>query len=152
MVLTGGKSVQVGTRRELFETPRSTGIARLLGIANVFHGEPYDGEVHCGPWRFPFEGARHAGRVLIAVNERRISLTTEKDHDGVRGIVTDLIDLGTYAEIIVTLTTTLALRVKGDHVNAPPVGERVGVLLEDDAVSIWSVTDVSANLEQGVPR
>ncbi|MHB8506457.1 MAG: ATP-binding cassette domain-containing protein, partial [Acidimicrobiales bacterium] len=49
LVLAGGRVLQVGRVRAVFDRPASPEVARLLGIANVFPGEAAAGAALCTP-------------------------------------------------------------------------------------------------------
>ena len=72
-VMREGRLVQVGTPREIYETPATVDVAKFVGAANVLEATVVaSGSVDIGGRRFAASGANHAGRVVVMIRPERI--------------------------------------------------------------------------------
>jgi spermidine/putrescine transport system ATP-binding protein len=72
-VMREGRLVQVGTPREIYETPATVDVAKFVGAANVLEATVVaPGSVEIGGRRFAASGANHAGRVVAMIRPERI--------------------------------------------------------------------------------
>ena len=76
-VMREGKLVQVGTPREIYETPATVDVARFVGAANVIDATVVaPGSIDVGGVRFAAHDARHAGVVTVMIRPERIHVGT----------------------------------------------------------------------------
>ncbi|WP_219417654.1 ABC transporter ATP-binding protein [Pseudonocardia nigra] len=108
-VLRDGKLVQVGTPEDLYERPRSRYIAEFLGESNIFSGDG-DGERFVDArTRAAFAvGSAVAGGSALVVRPEHLHLSAEggdvpAGHNGVSGVVRDVVYLGSGLRIEVAL-------------------------------------------------
>ena len=72
-VMREGRLVQVGTPREIYETPATVDVAKFVGAANVLEATVVaPGSVDIGGRRFAASEANHAGRVVVMIRPERI--------------------------------------------------------------------------------
>ena len=76
-VMREGKLVQVGTPREIYETPATVDVARFVGAANVLEARVVaPGSIDVGGVRFAAHDARHAGNATVMIRPERIHVGT----------------------------------------------------------------------------
>ncbi len=76
-VMREGKLVQVGTPREIYETPATVDVARFVGAANVIDATVVaPGSIDVGGVRFAAHDARHAGVATVMIRPERIHVGT----------------------------------------------------------------------------
>ncbi|HWG73438.1 MAG TPA: ATP-binding cassette domain-containing protein [Acidimicrobiales bacterium] len=140
VVLAGGRVLQAGTRRELFDRPASVTVAHLLGLANVHEGTVAGASLVAagsGAWPIvvpcdlgPGAAARPGARVLWSVDPEEVA-PSAAGRWPVR--VLDVVDLGRRGEATVELAPGVVLvshhRAVEDlaagsfaRVDLPPVG------------------------------
>ena len=137
VVVAGGRVLQHGTRRAVFERPDSVEVARLLGVRNVAVGRL------TGPGRIA------AGGVALAVGPTTApvgapllwSVLPECVLFGpdqpIEGTVVDLADLGTAAEVTVAAgSLTLVARTPVTS-GLPAAGSRCRLGFAPDSVRVW---------------
>ena len=76
-VMREGRLVQVGTPREIYETPATVDVARFVGAANVLEARVVaPGSIDVGGVRFAAHDARHAGNATVMIRPERIHVGT----------------------------------------------------------------------------
>ncbi|MGH9020206.1 MAG: ATP-binding cassette domain-containing protein [Acidimicrobiales bacterium] len=140
IVLDHGVALQAGATRDVFSRPASPEVARLLGIANLHRG------VVVEPGLIDSLGARVAvdtmglaagSAVLWAVRPERVRLTGAADAEAIPGAVVDVADVGVGVDLLVTLAPGLDLVVRSFDSTEWVTGDRCGVLIEHDAITMW---------------
>jgi molybdate transport system permease protein len=136
IVLETGHAAQAGPRSEVFERPASPEVARLLGIENL-----RTGQISGQGW-MTSEGTRL--RVLDrGLAEGTPTVWCLRPHhalmasDGYAAMVTDVVDLGTWREVLVRLDGGLELTVRTMDGLALAPGERCHVAIAPEHVTLW---------------
>jgi ABC-type Fe3+/spermidine/putrescine transport system ATPase subunit len=141
VVMNHGRIEQIGTPREIYQSPRTDFVAQFVGAANMFHGEVTGGDAANGV-RVRVEGlelvaARRAnapaeGRATIVIHPEAISLlraAAPADGPNVfNGKVLDLYFLGRVQEVMVEVAG-LSLRVAQVRGQSYDSGEAVKVMI-----------------------
>ena len=87
-VMREGRLVQVGTPREIYETPATVDVAKFVGAANVLEATVVaPGSVDIGGRRFAASGANHAGRVVVMIRPERIHVGSGETQATVERII-----------------------------------------------------------------
>jgi putative spermidine/putrescine transport system ATP-binding protein len=99
-IMDGGRVVQVGTPRELYDYPGSRFVASFLGAANIFEVDQHHGssnnqtfvDVRDG-FQMRASGGPPGGKFVVCVRPERIRLSSNKSQSDneVEGVITDVI-------------------------------------------------------------
>lgn len=159
MVLGDGQVLQSGSLREVFRRPVSAAVGRLLGIDNLFegvasnHGALLAGSVSAvsvsiGSTTSLPNGTRllwHVPPDALRVRPESFSRSAlgSTIHVG-EGRVSDVIDLGRSAEIVVALTSGVELRARSLEMPELSVGAACALEADADAVSAWAIPTVAS--------
>lgn len=139
-VMNGGRIEQLGTPAEIYESPRSRFAASFIGLSNFFAGVVRGREgATCtvdgapgGSFRIPAVNGLEPGQaVTVAVRPEWLDVyppdRVPPGENALRGVVRDLIYLGTTLHILVTLESgqdvTVALRNEGT-LGRPPAWKK----------------------------
>jgi spermidine/putrescine transport system ATP-binding protein len=127
-VMDGGRLVQLGSPREVYEAPRTTFVANFVGVSNLLPGEVCacagdEATIEvAGGWRFglrfrepPPEGAK----VLVAVRPEKLRVAPP--HRGLPGCLEDVVYLGSRVTLVVRLAGDRLLQVE-DPGTSPGAG------------------------------
>ncbi len=136
LVMNAGEIAQAGTPRELYEAPRSSFVAGVMGEALLFDGTlDATGRAAVGPLRLPAPAGLAAGPVKVAVRPEAWQLVAEGGAALV-GTLRKCSYLGHAQEL--TLDTALGevFVVSADVARAWRVGDRTGLAL---GAKGWSV-------------
>ncbi len=141
LVLTQGVVLQSGPVSDVYRRPASLQVAQLLGLRNVASGViATDGaSLLCGSISLTVTERLPPGRpVLWSVPPHLVTVDRPgTDPFAHRGVVTDVIDLGTSVELIVELETGLELISRGTDPVVTRAGEACSVQLDPAAISVW---------------
>jgi ABC-type Fe3+/spermidine/putrescine transport system ATPase subunit len=132
-VMNGGRCVQMGEPREVYERPMDEFTARFLRFRNILRGKAAargDGwiDVELRPHlivralAIPEQAAREA--VTIAIRPERLRLSEDAP---LRGLIMEVTYLGEQVRCMVE-TEIGILTIAADSGSAPKMGERVGVV------------------------
>jgi molybdate transport system permease protein len=168
MVVSDGQVLQSGSCRDVFQRPASAVIGRLLGIDNLFEGVAGAGGVLLpGGDRAPdvpgggvpgdsvpvslATGLPVGARLLWQVPPEALrvgpgpspSRANGSPVDLGQGEVTDIIDLGRSAEVVVLLSSGIELRARALELPDLSVGAACRVETDRDAVSVWPTPAVT---------
>ena len=137
-VLNGGRIIQIGTPREIYEEPTTRFVADFIGETNLlpvaFHGD--ETLVVADQWKLDTDdvvGARRArpgerAGAVLAVRPERVALDPEGE---LRGQVTAVGYLGADIHLEVDLGAGRRIRARIDaEQGAPEVGDAVGVRID----------------------
>ena len=165
MVVSDGQVLQSGSCREVYQRPASAHIGRLLGIDNLFEGIAGPGGVllpssnHApavpgdGAAGVPGDGVPAGlatglppgARLLWQVPAEALRVRPAPSPSGASGpavdfgpaTVTDVIDLGRTAEVVVTLPSGIELRARTLEVPDLSAGATCRIEADAEAVSVW---------------
>jgi iron(III) transport system ATP-binding protein len=141
-VMNGGQIEQVGTPREIYESPQSHFVASFIGRANCLPGHLVaPGVVRCGEIHFrtdedsPF---RPGDAVILCVRPHAVQvrpggLRPIGDHDGVSGQLVQQAYLGDLQDLRVALPGGLEVRALAPSGQPYRIGEEVVVHLPQEA-------------------
>ena len=145
VVMERGEVVQTGSPEDLFLTPRSELVARLMGIKNVMPGTVVqaDGEtrVECAIGTLAVPAAQEGGKVLVLIDERRVALSPmqpsgSQEASGLDGVVGSRRFHAGEIEIVVRVDRgTLTCLLQPGRAS-PAVGEQVSVLIPPPAIRL----------------
>jgi sulfate transport system ATP-binding protein len=97
VVMDRGRVLQVGSPREIYDTPRTPFVASFLGTANVLRGEVREGRASVGPLAFAVPAHFPDGsnvRAIVRPHDVRISKGTVAPSRGTLGRVSRVVRLG----------------------------------------------------------
>lgn len=136
LVIDAGHVVQVGTIREVFGTPASPEVARLLGIANLFPGRArLGGGIVCGELEIDAATDLVAGTPLWwCVRPEQVRVGAEAKFEA---RVLEVIDLGSTGETVLQLSEELVIRRRGEIDFDLAPGDRCRVDLPARAITAW---------------
>jgi molybdate transport system permease protein len=143
LVVADGKVLQAGRVAEVYRRPASAAVARLLGIGNVCGGVvAADDTVLAGsvPLTVSTELPTGAPVWWSVLPERVRVIQVDALPEGMathRGVVTDVIDLGTTVEVTVILDGGPELRSRMPE-PLVSIGESCLVHIDPAAVTVWS--------------
>lgn len=127
-LMRGGRIVQSGSPREVYEYPGDAGLAAYLGETVVLPGELRAGQVHCALGRLTPHGAqvRGEGRGQVALRPERIIFGTEEA--GAEARVAEVTFAGHDTVVRLALDGgTAEVRARSHCHPAPEVGSTVRV-------------------------
>jgi ABC-type sulfate/molybdate transport systems ATPase subunit/ABC-type sulfate transport system permease component len=140
VVIAGGHVLQAGGCRDVYQRPASVEVGRLLGIDNLFSGTAAPDGVPAGTDLPP--GAQLLWQVAPEALRVHAEASTSGDANSAvvlgAGRVTDVIDLGRVAEVVVELTSGVELRARTSELPEIPIGAACRVETDPDAVSVWA--------------
>lgn len=137
MVIVNGSVLQVGTRREVFGTPSSPEVARLLGIANLFSGQVRSGgKIVCGDVEIdaPTDDLAPGTPLWWCIRPEQIVLS---EVGNLEAVVLEVIDLGATNELVLQIGAELVLRARGAFSSKLLPGGRCRVALPSQTISVW---------------
>ena len=140
-VMQGGRIVQEGTPREIYNAPQTRFVSTFIGDANLLRGKAYNGRVTLDVGA-TFDAKVADGPVVTVIRPELMQLD-EAGAAGqsgagsivLRGTVQDVAYVGTYARVALDLKgTELVVHVPGRRSTTDlPIGSEVGVR--------WSIDD-----------
>jgi len=138
-VMQGGRIVQEGTPREIYNAPQTRFVSTFIGDANLLRGRASNGRVTLDVGA-TFEAKVADGPVVTVIRPELMQLDEAGGQGGagsivLRGTVQDVAYVGTYARVAIDLKgTELVVHVPGRHSTTDlPIGSEIGVR--------WSVDD-----------
>jgi spermidine/putrescine transport system ATP-binding protein len=152
-VLAEGRVEQVGPPQEIYAAPATTFVAGFLGAANIFDAdvvETADGTAVCAAFDTRLSAAAdyipHPGSAAIVIRPERIALQAASEaispgHNVIRGIVTQVVYLGSCTQVHVDIGASTALIVAvPNHAGPASVphqpGAAVNCVCTHDAVRV----------------
>jgi len=141
-VMNGGQIEQVGTPREIYESPQSRFVASFIGRANCLPGHLVaPGVVRCGELHFRAdEGSsfRPGDAVMLCVRPHAVQvrpggLRPAGDNNGVSGQLVQQAYLGDLQDLRITLPGGLEVRALAPSGQHYRIGEEVTVQLPQEA-------------------
>jgi ABC-type Fe3+/spermidine/putrescine transport system ATPase subunit len=103
-VMRAGRIVQIGTPREMYETPADSYVLTFLGTTNALPGTVADGRIHLAAGcSFPTDSAAPQAIVHLRAEDIRLSATPTAVHAAAPGIVALSTFLGAQERIVVAL-------------------------------------------------
>ncbi len=140
LVLSDGGVLQAGSVHEVFSSPSSAEVARLLGIPNVAPGTVLGQGmlgVAGGEIPAPVSGLPNQTAVLWAIRPEHARLHREPMTTGLPGRLVDVAELGSAVEYEVQLSDATVIRVRAGEPLGLGIGDRCWVEAPADAVSVW---------------
>jgi molybdate transport system permease protein len=137
LVIMEGRALQSGSRREIFGTPSSPEVARLLGIANLLPGQArHGGGIVCGGIEFdaPTHDLAAGASLWWCIRPEQIVVDEDGELDAV---VVEVIDLGAISEVILQIGSELVLRGRGIFASDLSPGQGCRISLPSRAISVW---------------
>ena len=137
VVISDGRVLQAGARREVYSRPAGPDVARLLGIENLIGGRIASaGLIECGSSRIPAHttGCAEGDDVWWSVRPEHIRL----DPDGaVSAVVDDVADLGQVTSISVTVDGGPTLRLRTSDPDPAGSGELCRLTIDPTYLQVW---------------
>ncbi len=135
VVMTRGRSVQVGTASELFERPRHTFVGHFIGSPgmNFLPARGLDGAIEVAGRRLaaPVPALASLDAFKIGIRPEYVRLAAPSDPTAIEAVVTQVQDLGTYGLLTARVgtgdaATLVRARLSADHA-LPAVGTPLGL-------------------------
>ncbi len=137
IVISDGKELDSGTVRRTFARPGSPEVARLLGIPNLNQAVVVsDGLIDAYGVLIAVEpnGISAGTPVLWSIRPERVSLA---DSDGLRGVFTDVADVGNAFDLFISLGEHLEIQARTVQDAGYQVGDACFVGLPPEAITLW---------------
>ena len=136
-VMSEGRILQVGTPREVYETPRSRFVAGFIGDSNFWPAHAEGGVVRLATGE-PVATSAFTGAVTVAVRPERLRIVPEGEAGAIGATVAGTTYLGTDTQVALTLAdgTLATLRLPSGEAEAPPPGARVGLRIPLGAAQV----------------
>jgi ABC-type sulfate/molybdate transport systems ATPase subunit/ABC-type sulfate transport system permease component len=137
IVISDGKELDSGTVRRTFARPGSPEVARLLGIPNLNQAVvASDGLIDADGMLIAVEpnGISAGTPVLWSIRPERVSLTGS---DGLRGVFTDVADVGAAVDLFVSLSAHLEIQVRTVAHDGYEIGNACFLDLPPEAITLW---------------
>lgn len=141
IVISAGRELQSGSSRQVFARPRSPQVARLLGIPNLHPGiVASQGLIDSNGALIAADcgGLEPGTSVLWSIRPERVLVS---EIGGLRGTLIDIADLVSAVEMLISLNDELEIQVRTTEEMDVHVGQRCGVELPSDAISVWPVSE-----------
>ena len=145
-VMREGNIEQIGTPEELYTAPASAFVAGFVGLSNRMPATLSDGRVTLygetlGVLGCPQVNGRANGPVLALVRPEDLFLVSAGTPGGIEATVVASSFLGSLRRTRLTLSDGTLVSVQHDVSEHPQPGERLGVRLRGNAVSVSGVDD-----------
>lgn len=139
IVVDEGRVLQQGPLAEVYRTPASSAVARLVGVRNVNEGVlSSGGALRSGPGAIAavpaWAGAREERAVFWSARPESVTVDPQ---GAVAVVVTDVIDLGTAVLVEVALPGGAVLVARSSAGTAVSAGDRTAVDLDPAGISVW---------------
>jgi ABC-type Fe3+/spermidine/putrescine transport system ATPase subunit len=145
-VIHAGRLQQYGSPREVYSRPANRTVADFMGNVNLLPGEVVGASN--GRAEVLIAGLLHSGAVMppglssgdkldVAVRPESVSLTPNPQSGVVQAEVTEHIFLGNINEYLIVLGDQ-TLRVQTHPKDTYAVGDKVGIAVDPDAISIFA--------------
>ncbi len=145
-VMSAGHVQQIGTPRDIYESPNNRFVADFIGETNLIEVEVEavaDGQAQVvlpGGHRITTSSAaRDKGRHHLSIRPERVTLVSPGA--GVQAVVEQVIYLGTDLQVLVRLEGGTAMQVRlqnAARITVPSPGDAVGLHLEEGAARLLS--------------
>ena len=145
-VMREGNIEQIGTPEELYTAPASAFVAGFVGLSNRMPATLSDGRVTLygetlGVLGCPQVNGRANGPVLALVRPEDLFLVSAGTPGGIEATVVASSFLGSLRRTRLTLSDGTLVSVQHDVSEHPQPGERLGIRLRGNAVSVSGVDD-----------
>jgi sulfate transport system ATP-binding protein len=142
VVMDRGAVLQVGSPREIYDSPRTPFVASFLGSANVLHGEVREGRAAVGPLAIAVPSHVPDGsnvRAIVRPHDVRISKTVAGPARGTLGRVTRVARLGASVKLDLTVHTgeLVAVQLTRREFEAMALAEGDAVVIDLDSARIF---------------
>ncbi|MBR9836559.1 MAG: ABC transporter ATP-binding protein [Rhodobacteraceae bacterium] len=122
-LMRDGRIVQLGTPREMYESPKSAFVADFIGISNIFEGEVSGAGLSCADGTLPLPDAHESGsKGYLVLRPETMELTTDGP---IGGTVTDTIYAGAETRLLVTTGSGKDVILRHRAGPAPRIGAPV---------------------------
>lgn len=139
VVMSEGRIQQIGTPEDIYNEPKNAFVADFIGESNIFSG------IMTGKLKARFCGGEFScvddvaeGTHITAVVRPEDVEVTKPENGTIQGVVTSVIFKGIHYEITVQCGRS---EMMIQSVNAPKVGERVGMRLDPENIHIMIAED-----------
>jgi sulfate transport system ATP-binding protein len=142
VVMDRGRVLQVGTPREIYDTPRSAFVASFLGTANVLRGEVRGGQAAVGPLAIAVPAHVPDGsnvRAIVRPHDVRITKSTAPQPRGAIGRVSRVVRLGASVKLDLAVATgeLVAVQLSRREFDAMALAEGDAVVIDLDQARIF---------------
>jgi ABC-type sulfate/molybdate transport systems ATPase subunit/ABC-type sulfate transport system permease component len=137
IVISDGRELDSGTVRRTFARPGSPEVARLLGIPNLNHAVvASEGLIDADGVRIAVEpsGISAGTPVLWSIRPERVSIAGS---DGLRGVFTDIADVGNAVDLFISLGANLEIQARTVESAGYQIGDSCFVELPPEAITLW---------------
>jgi ABC-type Fe3+/spermidine/putrescine transport system ATPase subunit len=150
IVLSDGHVLQAGKREDVFASPASAEVARLIGYRNLQKGRVGEGGELVVGWERVFvprgqcEGLAPGTQVIWSIRPEHVSVGRTGRFEAV---VVDSIDLGASTSTVVDIGE-VRLEARSTAHSDHPVGSRCRVDLPPESVHVWAAPEHGAESDR----
>jgi molybdate transport system permease protein len=137
IVLSAGRVLQSGAKRDVFAAPASPEVARLIGYHNLCTGRVHGpGQVETGGALIAMDTgpAAPGAAVLWSIRPEQISLDPGGRY---AATIIDTADLGSVTDVLLRVGTDVELEVRVPHSEAREPGSSCRVTLPVERIRVW---------------
>jgi ABC-type sugar transport system ATPase subunit len=106
----GGKLMQIGAPREVYEQPANEFVARFIGVMNILDTEVKDQIARVGELQFPAPGQQDGSRLRIGFRPYAVQVSTDLHLYPYRAVLRHTFFLGVMLRLEFELPSGLTLR------------------------------------------
>ena len=135
-LMQGGRILQSGPAREVYDRPASAYAARFFGPCNCLRGVCAGGQVTCALGRFPAPGLPEGAEAEIHVRPQALSISSHPE--AVEGVVTGVTLMGEIEQISVSVAASdEVLRLRSTLRRSPDIGAKVPISVQSAGVFVF---------------
>lgn len=112
VIFSGGRLEQIGTPREVYESPANEFVARFIGVMNVLDCEVRDGFARLGELAFPAPGRPDGQRLRIGFRPYAVQVSTDLEQYRYPAVLRHTFFLGIMLRLELELPSGLILRAR----------------------------------------
>jgi putative spermidine/putrescine transport system ATP-binding protein len=135
VVMQKGRIAQIGTPREIYFAPASRFVAEFIGAANIIESPVENGHLVLPGGRQPIEGDANAANAVAMVRPETVGIVAAGSAP-ISGIVDSISFVGDRQRIVLSGASTTPLSVDAPNTIRVEVGEKVGLLIEPNAIRL----------------
>jgi putative spermidine/putrescine transport system ATP-binding protein len=140
VVMQKGAIAQIGTPREIYFTPRNRFVAEFIGAANIIESSVENGHLVLPGGRQPIRSDVNLAMAVAMIRPETIRVV-EAGGAPLSGTIESVSFVGDRQRIVVSGVSSRQLAVDAPNTVQARPGERVGLLVEPEAVRLMPLED-----------